>query len=72
MQLEMIAKFPKSANLYQTMVEQLQQEKKAIEDQINAGSLDQNYLTSAIAEVQAAFERANSTILNISSCEKKE
>ena len=50
----------------------VEEEKKELEDKISAGSPDQNLLNLAISEVEAAFEKANSTILNIINCEKIE
>jgi hypothetical protein len=68
----MMTKFPKSAGLYLGFIATLEEEKKELEDKISAGSPDQNLLNLAISEVEAAFEKANSTILNIINCEKIE
>lgn len=68
----MMAKFPKSAGLYLGFIATLEEQKKELEDKISAGSPDQNLLNLAISEVEAAFEKANSTILNIINCEKIE
>ena len=47
----MMAKFPKSAGLYLSLIATFEQEKKELIDKISAGSPDQNLLTLAISEV---------------------